>query len=120
MNRRLGRPRRDGKHRREPSGRPPVAGDAQPPGALGRLGALPAEGIQRPEADAAFASPCDFGFWPAITIRVVAGAADRFFPVEFQQRVARERLGIEADVLPGGHLIALAEPGGLASYLLAD
>lgn len=74
---------------------------------------------QRPEADAAFASPCDFGAWPPIPIRVAAGAGDRFFPVEFQQRVARERLGIEADVLPGGHLIALSQPAGLASYLLA-
>jgi hypothetical protein len=74
---------------------------------------------QRPEADAAFASPCDFGSWPAIPIRVVAGAGDRFFPREFQQRVARERLGVEADVLPGGHLIALSQPAGLADYLLA-
>jgi hypothetical protein len=49
---------------------------------------------------------------------VVAGADDRFFPVEFQRRVARERLGIEADVLPGGHLVALARPDILARYLL--
>jgi pimeloyl-ACP methyl ester carboxylesterase len=74
---------------------------------------------QRPEADAVFASPCDFGAWPAIPIRVAAGAGDRFFPVEFQQRVARERLGVEADVLPGGHLIALSQPAELARYLLA-
>ena len=32
---------------------------------------------------------------------------------------ARERLNIEADVLPGGHLIALAQPEPLARYLLA-
>ena len=48
----------------------------------------------------------------------MAGEADRFFPVEFQQGLARERLGIEADVLPGGHLIALSEPQALTSYLL--
>ena len=49
----------------------------------------------------------------------MAGADDRFFPVEFQRNVARERLGLEADVLPGGHLIALAWPEPLAGYLLA-
>jgi len=49
----------------------------------------------------------------------VAGADDRFFPVAFQQALAHDRLGIEADVLPGGHLIALAHPAELASYLLA-
>ena len=73
---------------------------------------------QRPEADAVFGSVCDFGAWPAVPIRVVAGADDRFFPVEFQRRVARDRLGVEADVLPGGHLIALTQPARLADYLL--
>ena len=77
------------------------------------------EPYQRPEADAVFGSVCDFGGWPSVPIRVVAGADDRFFPVEFQRRVARERLGLDADVLPGGHLIALARPEPLADYLLA-
>jgi pimeloyl-ACP methyl ester carboxylesterase len=73
---------------------------------------------QRPEADAVFESTCDFEAWPSVPIRVVAGADDRFFPVEFQQTVARERLGLEADVLPGGHLIALSQPAELANYLM--
>jgi pimeloyl-ACP methyl ester carboxylesterase len=74
---------------------------------------------QRPEAGAVFGSVCDFGAWPSVPIRLVAGADDRFFPVEFQRALARDRLGVEADVLPGGHLIALAEPARLADYLLA-
>jgi hypothetical protein len=73
---------------------------------------------QRDEAAAVFASACDFEAWPAVPIRVVAGADDRFFPLEFQREVARERLGIEPDVLPGGHLIALSQPISLARYLL--
>jgi hypothetical protein len=77
------------------------------------------EPYQRNEADAAFGSPCDFGGWPPVPIRAVAGADDRFFPVGFQQALARDRLGIEADVLPGGHLIALSHPVELAGYLLA-
>jgi hypothetical protein len=48
----------------------------------------------------------------------VAGADDRFFPAAFQRKVARERLGIKLDVLPGGHLIALSQPAALAGYLL--
>ena len=46
------------------------------------------------------------------------GADDRFFPADFQRRVARERIGVEADVLPGGHLIALAQPREVVDYLL--
>ncbi len=73
---------------------------------------------QRPEAGEIFGSVCDFEAWPSVPIRVVAGRDDRFFPATFQQQVARERLGVDADVLPGGHLIALSQPAGLASYLL--
>jgi pimeloyl-ACP methyl ester carboxylesterase len=71
----------------------------------------------RDEADAVFASVCDFAAWPPVPVRVIAGAQDRYFPVEFQQALARERLGVEADVLPGGHLIALSRPDELAAYL---
>ncbi len=79
-----------------------------------------AEGEQHQpnEADIVFASVCDFEAWPPITIRVLAGADDRFFPVELQRRVARERLGVEIDVLPGGHLLPLAQPRLVADYLL--
>ena len=77
------------------------------------------EPYQRPEADVVFGSECTFTEWPPVPIRAVAGADDRFFPVGFQQALARDRLGIEADVLPGGHLIALAQPARLAGYLLS-
>jgi pimeloyl-ACP methyl ester carboxylesterase len=72
---------------------------------------------QAPEADAVFASTCDFESWPEIPIRVLAGADDRFFPVDFQRRVARERIGVDADVVPGGHLMALSQPDAVAEYL---
>jgi pimeloyl-ACP methyl ester carboxylesterase len=74
---------------------------------------------QRPEAGIVFESACDFSDWPSIPIRAAAGADDRFFPVGFQQALARDRLGIETDILPGGHLIALSQPARLASYLLS-
>ena len=81
---------------------------------------IAAEGqpYQRSEADIAFESACDFTAWPAIGIRVLAGEDDRFFPVGLQRRVARERLGVEVDVIPGGHLLPLVQPRLVADYLL--
>jgi pimeloyl-ACP methyl ester carboxylesterase len=73
---------------------------------------------QREEADAVFGSVCDFEAWPQLPLHAVAGESDRFFPVDFQRRLARDRLGVEADVLPGGHLMALSQPVALADYLL--
>jgi len=35
------------------------------------------------------------------------------------QALARGRLGIETDILPGGHLIALSQPARLVSYLVS-
>jgi alpha-beta hydrolase superfamily lysophospholipase len=76
-------------------------------------------GHQRDEADIAFAEPCPFTQWPAVPTTVLAGRADRFFPFAFQCRVARERLGLEAQPVPGGHLSALSEPDAVAHALLA-
>jgi pimeloyl-ACP methyl ester carboxylesterase len=78
------------------------------------------EAHQRTETAAVFGSVCDFAAWPDIPIRVLVGADDRFFPSDFQRRVARERLGTEADVRPGGHLIAQSNPDGVVEYLLAS
>jgi pimeloyl-ACP methyl ester carboxylesterase len=72
---------------------------------------------QREESDAIFAAPCG----PVrrnLPITVIAGADDRFFPVEFQRRVAKERLGVDTVVIPGGHLVALSNPEALAAALL--
>ena len=42
---------------------------------------------------------------------------DRFFPAEFMRRVVRERLGIVADEMAGGHLPALGRPEELVERL---
>src|SRR5262249_27227544 len=76
------------------------------------------EARERPEADVVFGEPCRFEAWPAVPMRVIAGRDDRFFPLEFQRRVAQERLRSSVDDLPGGHLLALANPRGLADQLL--
>jgi pimeloyl-ACP methyl ester carboxylesterase len=74
---------------------------------------------QRAEAEIAFKEPANFQAWPEIPIHVVAGRDDRFFPSDFQRRVAHERLGKVADEIPGGHLVALSHPRELAELLLA-
>jgi pimeloyl-ACP methyl ester carboxylesterase len=72
----------------------------------------------REEADVVFGEPCRFERWPEIPIHVLAGRDDRFFPIEFQRRVARERLGKELEEIAGGHLVALSNPEGLTERLL--
>ncbi|MBV9355851.1 MAG: alpha/beta hydrolase [Chloroflexi bacterium] len=71
----------------------------------------------RRQSDTPFRSSLRLPGWPAVATRVVAGRDDRFFPLDFQQRLARDRLGLTADVLPGGHLIALSQPLTLAAQL---
>ncbi len=77
------------------------------------------EGHQRPEAKIVFTQPCSFEAWPKVPTKVVAGRDDRFFPKEFQARIARERLHLDIDEIAGGHLVALSNPRGLADRLLA-
>ena len=63
--------------------------------------------------------PWPLSSWPDVPTRVLAGRDDRLFPVTFQRRVARERLGIEADEIDGGHMVALSQPKELARRLEA-
>lgn len=82
--------------------------------------AVAAEGEQhqRNEADIVFETPCPISAWPDVPTRVIAGAEDRFFPLTLQQRVARERLGVEPTVVPGGHLAPLSHPQEMADAIL--
>ena len=72
---------------------------------------------QYAEADIAFGQPCVIERWPDVPTRVIAGRDDRFFPLEFQRQVARERLGAEVNEIPGGHLAALSRPAELTDRL---
>jgi pimeloyl-ACP methyl ester carboxylesterase len=74
---------------------------------------------QREQATTIFQEPCRFEAWPEVPMHVIAGRDDRFFPLDFQRRVARERLRLPVDELPGGHLIALAKPLELSERLLS-
>ena len=70
------------------------------------------------EADIVFGQPCAVATWPDVPTAGIIGSGDRFFPVRFQQQMLKERAGIEATVISGGHLLALANPDGLVEALL--
>lgn len=78
-----------------------------------------AEAFARPfaQTDQIFADTWP-GAWPDVPTRVLAAREDRFFPLEFQRRVARERLGVDVDEVPGGHLVALSRPAELTDHLI--
>jgi pimeloyl-ACP methyl ester carboxylesterase len=57
--------------------------------------------------------------WPDVATRVLACREDRLFPFETTRRLARERIGVEADAIDTGHTPALAQPEELAQRLEA-
>jgi len=57
--------------------------------------------------------------WPHVPTRVLAGRHDRMFPLEFQRRIARQRLGLAVDEIDGGHMVAMSNPAELADRLEA-
>jgi pimeloyl-ACP methyl ester carboxylesterase len=63
--------------------------------------------------------PWPLAAWPDVPTRVLASRHDRMFPLDFQRRVARDRLGIEAEAVDGGHMVALSNPAVLADRLEA-
>ena len=70
------------------------------------------------QSDTPFEQPWPLDRWPDVPTRVIQGSDDRLFPLEFQRRVVRSRLGLELEVMPGGHLMALSQPEELASRIL--
>jgi hypothetical protein len=65
-----------------------------------------------------FAEPWPLAKWPDAPTRVLVPSGDRLFPLDFQRRIASERLALEIDEIPGGHLPMLARPRELAQRLV--
>lgn len=57
--------------------------------------------------------------WPDVPTRVLIGRDDRLFPAKFQVRIAKDRLGLDGDVIEGGHMVALSRPAEVAERLEA-
>jgi pimeloyl-ACP methyl ester carboxylesterase len=63
--------------------------------------------------------PWPLDAWPDVPTRVLIGRDDRLFPAAFQLRIAKERLGLDGDVIEGGHMVALSRPLDVADRLEA-
>lgn len=70
------------------------------------------------QTDRVMLDPFPLPSLPSMPTRGIAASNDRFFPVEFMDRLIRERLGVEPEHVATGHLPALADPNGLVELLL--
>jgi pimeloyl-ACP methyl ester carboxylesterase len=80
---------------------------------------LAAEALRRGrrQAEKPMLAPWPLETWPDVPTRYLLCRDDRVFPAEFVRRMVRERLGIEADEIDGGHTPALSRPKELADRL---
>jgi pimeloyl-ACP methyl ester carboxylesterase len=74
---------------------------------------------ERHQAGAPLREPWPLEEWPDVPTRYLLCRDDRLFPAEWTRRVVRERLGINADEIDGGHCVALSRPRELADRLEA-
>ncbi|WP_111765668.1 alpha/beta fold hydrolase [Nakamurella deserti] len=81
--------------------------------------AVLAAGEGRMPPDSLFTSPQPTRTHPTVPTLVLAGRDDRLFPAELQQRVAHQRVDVDVEILPGGHLLALSQPIVLVTRLLS-
>lgn len=72
-----------------------------------------------PQSSRPFHDPWPLDGWPDTPTRFLAATEDRLFPLAFQRRVVRERLGVEVEEIECGHLPALARPTELAAWILS-
>jgi pimeloyl-ACP methyl ester carboxylesterase len=74
---------------------------------------------ERDEAARALREPWPLEAWPETPTKYLLCCHDRVFPTAWARRHARERLGIDADEMDGGHYITLSRPGEFADRLVA-
>jgi pimeloyl-ACP methyl ester carboxylesterase len=76
--------------------------------------AAEAQRRSRDEAARALREPWPLDAWPDTPTSYLLCRDDRMFTAAWARRHARERLGLEADEMDGGHYIALSRPRELA------
>ena len=74
---------------------------------------------ERDERSRALQEPWPLAAWPDVPTRYLACRDDRMFGAAWARRHPRERLGIDADEIDGGHYICLSRPRELAGRLHA-
>ena len=73
----------------------------------------------RDQAATPMLEPWPLDAWPDVPTRYLLCRDDRMFPAEWTRRLVRERLGITADEIDGGHSPFLSRPKELADRLEA-
>ncbi len=65
------------------------------------------------------ADPWPLPAWPDVPTSYLLFRDDRFFPAAFLRAMVRERLGVTAAEMAGGHCAYLSRPAELAERLAA-
>jgi pimeloyl-ACP methyl ester carboxylesterase len=73
----------------------------------------------RGESSTVWNTPWPLAAWPDVPTRFIVCRDDHFFPAAFLRRVARQRLGIAADEIPGCHCAALSHPREFSDLLVS-
>lgn len=81
--------------------------------------ALIAGVVERDQSETPMSAPWPADALPDLPTRFVLFRDDRFFPEGFMRAVVAQRLGIEPDVTPGGHMAMLSHPVELVDQLIA-
>jgi pimeloyl-ACP methyl ester carboxylesterase len=79
--------------------------------------AAEAQQREREEHAKALREPWPLDAWPRTPTRYLLCRDDRLFTAAWARRHARERLGLEADEMDGGHYVTLSRPAELAERL---
>jgi pimeloyl-ACP methyl ester carboxylesterase len=79
--------------------------------------AAEAQQRERDEKSTALSEPWPLNAWPQTPTKYLLCRDDRMFTATWARRHARERLGVEADEMDGGHYITLSRPRELAERL---
>lgn len=79
--------------------------------------AAEAQRRERDEQADALREPWPLDAWPQTPTRYLLCRDDRMFTAAWARRHARERLGVEADEMDGGHYVSLSRPHELAHRL---
>jgi pimeloyl-ACP methyl ester carboxylesterase len=67
-----------------------------------------------------FDTPNTWTAWQSVPRGAVVGALDRLFPLDFELRLCRERLGVEPRVLDAGHVMNLSRPRELVDAIASE
>ena len=104
----------DGRTQWPPEATPEVFYQDCPPEAVTR-----ALGQLRPQGMLPLREPTPLAAWPDVPVEYILGQEDRVISPAWSRYTARQRLGVTARELPGGHSPFLAQPAALADELLS-